>query len=192
MTAMRSRFVAGVLSAASMLFFGCSNEPSADENQEPVMMGAAGSNAMPAQQEQQPDQMAQTMTPEMMDPEPMMMDPDPAEQPMDMEAPTETEEPAPEDMEPAPEEPKWESLITADWEIGANQERYFCQRTTLTEDVYFNAIRAINPLGTHHTALTAEPTDSSEPDGLTECNSALSPQGIFGSGVGTDDVFYPD
>jgi hypothetical protein len=86
----------------------------------------------------------------------------------------------------------WEPLITADWELGPGEERYFCQRVTLTEDVYFHAVRAINPLGTHHTALTAEPGAASAPDGLTECRSALSPQGIFGSGPGTDAVVYPE
>jgi hypothetical protein len=117
------------------------------------------------------------------------------EQPMTADQGKPMNEPAAGDDKPAAmDDPKvaWESLITAEWNIGPNQERYFCQRTTLKEDVYLGAIRAVNPLGTHHTALTAEPGEATEPDGLTECNSALSPQGIFGSGVGTNEVFYPD
>jgi hypothetical protein len=93
-------------------------------------------------------------------------------------------------MEMPPEE-EWEVLISADWELGAVEETTYCQRVTLQEDVYFKAIRALNPLGTHHTATTlGDPGFNS--DGLTRgCGSALSPQGIFGSGVGTDTVVYP-
>ena len=86
----------------------------------------------------------------------------------------------------------WETIISADWELGPGEERYFCQRVTLKEDLYFSAVKALNPRGTHHTALTASAA-AMRPDGLTECDSSnLSPQGIFGSGVGTDPVTYPD
>jgi hypothetical protein len=85
----------------------------------------------------------------------------------------------------------WETIISADWNLSAGQERYFCQRQTLSEDVYVSAVKAINPLGTHHTALTAAAT-AGQPDGLRECTSSgLEPQGIFGSGVGTEPVIYP-
>jgi len=92
---------------------------------------------------------------------------------------------------PNPDE-GWEMIITADWELPANQEAYYCQRLTLKEDLYFNAIRAVNPQGTHHTAFTVE-SNPTRPDGLSTCNSGgLAPQGIFGSGVGTDPVTYPE
>jgi len=92
---------------------------------------------------------------------------------------------------PAEAEPNWEMIVTADWELAPNQERYFCQRVTLKEDIYVSAVKAINPFGTHHTALTAA-ASAAMPDGLSECNSGgLLPQGIFGSGVGTDPVTYP-
>lgn len=85
----------------------------------------------------------------------------------------------------------WEMLVTSDWELAPNEERYFCQRVTLKEDLYVNGIKAVNPAGTHHTALTAA-ASAGMPDGLTECNSnGLLPQGIFGSGVGTAPVMYP-
>lgn len=90
------------------------------------------------------------------------------------------------------EDEGWETIISTDWELAAGQERYFCQRTTLTEDVYVSAVKAINPLGTHHTALTAA-ASAVQPDGLSQCTSrGLEPQGIFGSGVGTEPVTYPD
>jgi hypothetical protein len=83
-------------------------------------------------------------------------------------------------------------LVSADWELSPNEETTYCQRVTLTEDVYFRAIRALNPPGTHHTATTVGAPSTFAPDGLTrDCGSALSPQGIFGSGVGTDQVIYP-
>ena len=86
----------------------------------------------------------------------------------------------------------WETIISTDWQLQAGQERYFCQRTTLTEDVYVSAVKAINPFGTHHTALTAA-ASATQPDGLSQCTSrGLEPQGIFGSGVGTEPVIYPD
>jgi hypothetical protein len=97
----------------------------------------------------------------------------------------------PVEPDPPATEPNWEMIVTADWELAPNQERYFCQRVTLKEDLYVSAIKAVNPLGTHHTALTAA-ASASMPDGLTECSSGgLAPQGIFGSGVGTDPVTYP-
>ncbi|HMI90593.1 MAG TPA: hypothetical protein VK509_04480, partial [Polyangiales bacterium] len=84
---------------------------------------------------------------------------------------------------PDEDERNWEMIITADWELAPAQERYFCQRVTLKEDIYVSAIKAINPFGTHHTALTAA-ASAGMPDGLIECNSGgLLPQGIFGSGV---------
>jgi hypothetical protein len=96
-----------------------------------------------------------------------------------------------EQPEPPAEEPAWEMLVSAEWELGPHEERYFCQRVTLTEDVYFSAVQAVNPLGTHHTALTAA-ARASMPDGRTECDSGgLAPQGVFGSGVGTNPVSYP-
>src|SRR5262249_9600377 len=75
----------------------------------------------------------------------------------------------------------------------ANDERYYCQRVTLTEDLYFSAVRATNPPGTHHTALTAETGTITQPDGFSECNStALAPRGIFGAGVASNPVIYPE
>jgi len=100
-----------------------------------------------------------------------------------------------EQMPPGMEMPpqlKWDVLVSADWQLEVNEETTYCQRVTLKEDVYFKAIRALNPLGTHHTATTLGDPSSLNPDGLTrDCGSALSPQGIFGSGVGTDTVLYP-
>lgn len=98
------------------------------------------------------------------------------------------------ELDPSPAAPSadgWETIIAANWTLDPGQERYYCQRTTLAEDVYVSAIRAINPLGTHHTALTAA-SNNRTPDGLTPCSaSGLEPQGIFGSGIGTETFVYP-
>lgn len=175
----RTKYALCGLCAALML--SCSEESDAAQLPSPVLPAMAGSGGSPIEQE--PPLGGQGGMP--------------SEMPIDAMVPV----PAVDDdpivdagsmAEPVPDEPAWEPLITADWELAAGEERYFCQRVTLTEDVYFSAIRAINPPGTHHTALTAEPSTARVPDGLTECGSALSPQGIFGSGPGTDPVFYPD
>jgi hypothetical protein len=163
-----------------VLMQGCMQESEAMQLPSPVMTVTGGSSAPP-------------FVPE----PPVGQEPTPSETPIDMMEPTPpvVEQPivdAGSTPEPMPTEPQWEPLVTADWELAPGDERYFCQRVTLTQDVYFSAIRAINPPGTHHTALTAEPGTAFAPDGLTECGSALSPQGIFGSGPGTDPVFYPD
>jgi hypothetical protein len=178
MTKHRSIYVSCTLCAA--LVFGCTQESDAAQTASPATTMTGGSSAPPimeeppVMQEEPPDQMPNDS-----------LDPTPA---VDEEPSVD----AGSTTEPTPTEPAWEPLITADWELAEGDERYFCQRVTLTQDVYFSAIRAINPLGTHHTALTAEPGAASAPDGLTECDSGLSPQGIFGSGPGTDPVFYPD
>lgn len=180
MIRLRSEYVLYALCAV-LAAQGCTPESEAAQQPSPatmVMGGSGGAGGAPAAHDS------------------MVHEEAPPETPIDVTDPTPpVDEPivdAGRAPEPTPTEPAWEPLITADWELAPGDERYFCQRVTLTEDVYFSAIRAINPPGTHHTALTAEPGAARAPDGLSECRSALSPQGIFGSGPGTDPVFYPD
>jgi len=85
----------------------------------------------------------------------------------------------------------WQTLLTGDWTIPPGAEGYTCVRKTITEDLYVNGFEAIIPLGTHHTLLTmGEPN---APDGVTLCNAAENrPLSVFGSGVGTDPINFPD
>jgi hypothetical protein len=95
---------------------------------------------------------------------------------------------------PAPEEPppvEWETLLSGEWTMPAGTEDYVCIRHTITEDIYVRAFEAINPLGTHHTFLTIGP--ASAPDGVTGCGVADNHgQSLFGSGVGTNPIEFPE
>jgi hypothetical protein len=86
---------------------------------------------------------------------------------------------------------EWTTLITADWSVPAGSEEYVCARKTVTDDMFVAGFEAVNPLGTHHTLLTMG--DPTSPDGVTACsasdNRTLS---VFGSGVGTNPLNFPD
>lgn len=85
----------------------------------------------------------------------------------------------------------WKTLITGKWELEPGAEGYRCVRYTLPEDVYFGGVRALIPLGTHHTVLTVG-DDTSTPDGITTCTASTNAQRqIAGSGVGTNEYFLP-
>ena len=90
-----------------------------------------------------------------------------------------------------PPETDWETLLTGDWTVPAGTEAYVCARQTLTEDILVSTFEAINPPGTHHTLLTIG--DSGAPDGVTPCNAAENnPLSVFGSGVGTNRIEFPE
>jgi hypothetical protein len=82
-------------------------------------------------------------------------------------------------------------LIAGDWTMPAGQEGYVCVRQTLEEDLFVAAFEAINPLGTHHTLLTAGEPDA--PDGVSDCNAGTNHLlSVYGSGVGTNPMIFPD
>src|SRR5690606_29861729 len=56
-----------------------------------------------------------------------------------------------------------------------------------------SGFRALSPLGTHHTVVGVE-SSPSEPDGdWDDCNAGdLGHSMLFASGVGTDDLFFPE
>lgn len=86
----------------------------------------------------------------------------------------------------------WQTLVEGDWSMPAGSEGYVCVRATVPEDIYVSGFSAISPLGTHHTLLTAEP-DSDEPDEVFDCNASTNgPRMLFGSGVGTNDIHFPE
>jgi hypothetical protein len=106
------------------------------------------------------------------------------------------EEPAPVDQnigpdEPGPSEEGWETLISGEWSLPPGEEGYTCARVTVPESMYVSAFEAINPVGTHHTLLTVGEPD--EPDGITPCNAGENRTlSVFGSGVGTDPLAFPE
>ena len=81
-------------------------------------------------------------------------------------------------------------LVGRDWTI-APGERYKCVRIRVDHDMWVNAFHAESPQGTHHTVLTISSTSS--PLGDYDCSAgALDYQMLFASGVGTDDMNFPD
>lgn len=85
---------------------------------------------------------------------------------------------------------EWETVISGDWSLEARSEKYVCVRKTVERDTIFRAMRAINPLGTHHTLLTiGEP---GAPDGVSDCDASVNyPLLVAGSGVGTNPLEFP-
>ena len=85
----------------------------------------------------------------------------------------------------------WQTIITGDWTLDPATESYTCVRQTLTEDLIISAFEAIIPLGTHHTLLTVG--DPNKPDGIEKCTAGDNyPLAVFGSGVGTNALEFPD
>jgi hypothetical protein len=96
--------------------------------------------------------------------------------------------------EPTGTNSEWLSLVEADWTLGSGEEGYTCAKVTIEEDLYIDALRAISPVGTHHTVLSVDRATSSPlPEGTFECDAATNGQNmLFGSGVGTLPVEFPE
>nr|AYM54436.1 hypothetical protein [Phaselicystis flava] len=84
---------------------------------------------------------------------------------------------------------EWTTLIDGTWELAAGTEGYWCARKTFPEDLYIKAFRALAPPGTHHTLLLR---DGGQPDGEQACGPTLGSNMFYASGVGTDDLVFPD
>ncbi len=86
---------------------------------------------------------------------------------------------------------EWQGLVDHEWTIPAGEEEYYCVRKTVDKDMYLSSFRAISPLGTHHTVLTAGTPNG--PDGVTVCNGLTNESMmIYGSGVDTNPIQLPD
>jgi hypothetical protein len=90
-----------------------------------------------------------------------------------------------------PPPPGFVPLIGRSWSLSAGQtDTYRCVRITVPNDLYIAAYHADAPQGTHHTVLTVS---TSGTDGEYDCSAgALDYQMLFASGVGTDDLAFPD
>src|SRR5262249_20803065 len=85
----------------------------------------------------------------------------------------------------------WTDLLTASWTVIPGTESYRCARATIRQDEFFNAVRVIAPLGTHHSLLTLE-YDPSSPDGMSDCGPMVTGEmGIGAFGIGTPDLAFP-
>lgn len=97
---------------------------------------------------------------------------------------------APDAAAPSPDE-GFAPLLTGDWTVPPGSEDYLCVRHTVEEDLLVAAFEAINPVGTHHTLLTAGPPDV--PDGIAPCDAGTNHRiSLYGSGVGTNPMVFPD
>lgn len=87
----------------------------------------------------------------------------------------------------APLAPGWSQLIRSDFTRPPG-EGYYCQRLTVTEDLYIQEFRAVAPVGIHHTVLTVE-DNPTQPDGGSNCSAGANAEHmIFGSGVGEGEM----
>ncbi|MDI1442676.1 hypothetical protein [Polyangium sp. 6x1] len=84
----------------------------------------------------------------------------------------------------------WTTLIDTNWEIGGGIESYWCATKTFHEDVYINAFRPLGSTGTHHTLLLWASGDLPDSEGV--CGPTLDQSLLFASGLGTDDMVFPE
>ncbi len=84
------------------------------------------------------------------------------------------------------------TLIGRNWTLpGGTADTYLCVRLTVQADTYVHAFRAAAPNGTHHTVLGI--TRNERPDGSYACDTLdLGHHMIFASGIGSDDLTFPD
>jgi hypothetical protein len=87
---------------------------------------------------------------------------------------------------------EFQTLIEEAWTLAPGAEIYRCVRFTVSEELHVNSFRALKPLGTHHTVLSADDTPD-EPDGVQDCDGlTTAPRSLFGAGVGTKDRIFPE
>ncbi len=85
---------------------------------------------------------------------------------------------------------EWMTLVEGDWKLQGGTETYQCVRKTLTEDLLLDAFAPVDPLGTHHTVLSAGPP--SREDGISPCGPGTNAgRSLFGAGVGTNMLELP-
>jgi len=94
-------------------------------------------------------------------------------------------------LDAPPPPPGFTPLIGRSWTVSAHgTDTYKCIRITTTEDMYISGFHVDAPQGTHHTVLTISQSGA---DGEYDCSAGnLDFQMLFASGVGTDDLIFPD
>jgi hypothetical protein len=89
--------------------------------------------------------------------------------------------------------PGYTKLISRTWTMPAGQaDTYKCIRATVPTDTYVTNIRAQAPAGTHHTVLSISAGNVAGADGEYDCSvGAIGRPMLYASGVGTDDLAFP-
>jgi hypothetical protein len=87
----------------------------------------------------------------------------------------------------------WTRLIGRTWDIPAGvNDVYKCIRIQVDQDIYVTGFRSQAPLGSHHAVLTFA---TSNPGQLGEYDCSVGTldfRMLYASGVGTDDLVFPD
>lgn len=96
------------------------------------------------------------------------------------------------ETETSPTFGSWSLLVEEAWTVAPGSETYRCVIAEVPYDVSVVGFRPVAPLGTHHTVLTrgipaSNPSKSYECDGNTN-----APFMIYGSGVGTTPLTFPE
>jgi hypothetical protein len=83
------------------------------------------------------------------------------------------------------------TLAAADWTLAPFSEDYLCVVVEVPETTFVHEFRPVIPEGTHHTTVTFVP--ASTPLGTMRCSGlSAGPRMIYGSGVGTGPLVFPD
>jgi hypothetical protein len=83
------------------------------------------------------------------------------------------------------------TLAAADWTLAPFREDYLCVVVEVAETTFVHEIHPTIPEGTHHTTVTLVP--ASTPVGTMRCSGlSAGPRMIYGSGVGTGPLTFPD
>jgi len=93
------------------------------------------------------------------------------------------------------DETGWTRLVARTWTLEAGQpDTYKCVRVRVEQDMLITQMRALAPLGTHHTVVTIKDTLSgNDREGEYDCAAfSVDPQMLFASGVGSNDLVTPD
>lgn len=84
------------------------------------------------------------------------------------------------------------TLISRSWTIPPGDEFYRCTAVTIEQDMWIAGFGQLAPVGTHHTVLSVSETPTRS-DGDFNCGAGdLEHAMLFASGVGTDDLIFPD
>lgn len=121
----------------------------------------------------------------------------PSQDPLDASAPDTATSEADASVVPdggGPVEPEWKLLVEGEWTLPPGSEDYQCILLTIEEDTFIHAIRPVGPLGTHHTVLSLVPSSvEAGADRQFTCDGfTQGPHMLFGSGVGTEELMFPE
>jgi hypothetical protein len=92
----------------------------------------------------------------------------------------------------AMQEATWRPLITRGWSLGAGEQGYKCRRIRVDEDMWVGGFRELSPVGTHHAVVSLSRETSVGDFDCTAGSLASENQLLYGAGVRTDDLEFPE